>query len=275
MSPAPPKTQSWVPSSSLVRPRSPPSPRGLYSQVSNTTELGSTEFSRRGLLQLTGTFPLGTLAGCTGQISTSDDDEGREVPPRSTVTSEPDASVSLTAGSGTIRPAPEMSTSNWTYEGQFPGPDYHSHVGLQLDRGFLGPLIVEERDPHVEYDREYVVAGDDYLPGEPKLPSEGGIGGGGGIGGEGGMMGDVRPPYEGLLINDRLPREQSRSVVVPLSQPVSSGRWHGACRAIRRVTRLKTWVRSGHTAVRWSWSRLGRRVECRSGDFDPDERPAF
>jgi FtsP/CotA-like multicopper oxidase with cupredoxin domain len=76
---------------------------------------------------------------------------------------------------------------------------YHSHVGLQLDRGLLGPLIVEEREPHVEYDREYVVVVDDYLLGEPELPSDGGMGGGGG------MMGDVRPPYDGLLINGRLP----------------------------------------------------------------------
>ncbi|WP_394346459.1 multicopper oxidase family protein [Haloarcula amylovorans] len=191
--------------------------------------------------------------------------------PRSTVTSNPDKSRSLTAGPGTIQPAPDTSTTNWMYEGQFPGPElrvqegdvlsveltndlqeettihwhgipvpnpvdgvpnvtqdpiapgdtftytfraepagtyfYHSHVGLQLDRGLLGPLIVEEREPHVEYDREYVVVLDDYLPGDPRPPSDGGRGGsgrGGGMGG-GGMMGDVRPPYEGLLINGRLP----------------------------------------------------------------------
>ncbi|WP_328767181.1 multicopper oxidase family protein [Haloarcula nitratireducens] len=193
--------------------------------------------------------------------------------PRSTVTSEPDSSVSLTAGAGTIQPGPDVSTSNWLYDEQFPGPElrvqegdvlsveltndleaettihwhgvpvpnpvdgvpgvtqepiapgetfeyrfraepagtyfYHSHVGLQLDRGLLGPLIVEERDPHVEYDREYVVVLDDYLPDEPQLPSDGGRGGGGmggGMGG-GGMMGDVRPPYDGLLINGRLPED--------------------------------------------------------------------
>ncbi|RDZ56222.1 multicopper oxidase family protein [Haloferax sp. Atlit-10N] len=223
----------------------------------------STGFSRRRLLQLTGASTLGALAGCAGQLPGTGDDGGREVTPRSTVTSEPDSSVSLTAGSGTIRPAPETSTTNWMYEGQFPGPElrvqegdvlsveltndlqeettihwhgvpvpnpvdgvpnvtqdpiasgetftytfraepagtyfYHSHVGLQLDRGLLGPLIVEEREPHVEYDREYVVVVDDYLPGEPELPSDGGMGGGGG------MMGDVRPPYDGLLINGRLP----------------------------------------------------------------------
>lgn len=29
---------------------------------------------------------------------------------------------------------------------------YHSHVGLQIDRGLIGPLIVEEKQPHVRYD---------------------------------------------------------------------------------------------------------------------------
>lgn len=189
------------------------------------------------------------------------------MPPRPTVTAEPDTAVSLTAAAGTIQPAPNTSTGNWIYDGQFPGPElrvqegdvlsveltndlqaestihwhgvpvanpvdgvpnvtqepidsgdtftykfraepagtyfYHSHVGLQLDRGLLGPLIVEERDPHVEYDREYVVVIDDYLPREPELPSDGSMG----DGGMGGRMGDVRPPYEGLLINGRLPED--------------------------------------------------------------------
>lgn len=223
--------------------------------------------SRRRLLQLTGSTTLGTLAGCASQLPGSDDGEGRDVTPRSTVTANPDTAVSLTAASGTIRPDPDTSTTNWTYQDAFPGPElrvregdvlsveltndlqeettihwhgvpvanpvdgvpdvtqdpvasgdtftykfraepagtyfYHSHVGLQLDRGLLGPLIVEERDPHVEYDREYVVVVDDYLPKEPELPSDGGMGGGG-------MMGDTRPPYEGLLINGRLPKNPPR-----------------------------------------------------------------
>jgi len=62
---------------------------------------------------------------------------------------------------------------------------YHSHVGLQLDRGLLGPLIVEERDPHVEYDHEYVVVVDDYLP-ESRNSFGRGMGGGGMGGGEAG-----------------------------------------------------------------------------------------
>lgn len=91
---------------------------------------------------------------------------------------------------------------------------YHSHVGLQLDRGLLAPLVIEEADPHVEYDREYTVVFDDYLEGEPQplsdSDSSGGSGGsgmgGGGPGGmSGGMMADRRPKYAGLLINGRLP----------------------------------------------------------------------
>lgn len=91
---------------------------------------------------------------------------------------------------------------------------FHSHVGLQLDRGLLAPLIIEEPDPHVEYDREYTVIVDDYLDRAPQplstTDSDGGPmggGGGGGMDGIGGMMGNRRPPYAGLLINGRLPTD--------------------------------------------------------------------
>lgn len=70
---------------------------------------------------------------------------------------------------------------------------YHSHFGLQLDRGLTGPLIIEETAPHVAWDREYTVFLDDYLPGAPQ-PLAGGMG-----------MGGRTPPYEGLLINGKLP----------------------------------------------------------------------
>lgn len=84
---------------------------------------------------------------------------------------------------------------------------YHSHVGLQLDRGLLGPLIVEEADPHVEYDRERTLILDEYLTGEPRVESESGSGGG--------MMGGLpgAPPYEGTLINGRLPDSPSTVTV--------------------------------------------------------------
>lgn len=85
---------------------------------------------------------------------------------------------------------------------------YHSHVDLQLDRGVLGPLIIEEQDPHVEYDREHVLLLDDYLKEEPQPLSRQDSG----RGGRGGMMGmvDRRPPYEGLLVNGQLPRDPPR-----------------------------------------------------------------
>ena len=85
---------------------------------------------------------------------------------------------------------------------------YHSHVDLQLDRGVLGPLIIEEQDPHVEYDREHVLLLDDYLAEEPQPLSEQDSDGRP----RGGMMGmvDRRPPYEGLLVNGQLPRNPPR-----------------------------------------------------------------
>lgn len=104
---------------------------------------------------------------------------------------------------------------------------YHSHRGLQLDRGLVGPLIVEERTPHVDYDREHVVILDDFLSEKPEPLNElaerqGGGGGcmmgndrGGmmdGRGQGGGMMngmGGIIPPYEGLLINGQMPGDPS------------------------------------------------------------------
>jgi FtsP/CotA-like multicopper oxidase with cupredoxin domain len=82
---------------------------------------------------------------------------------------------------------------------------YHSHAGLQIDRGLVAPFIVEERQPAVDYDREHTVILDDFLPGEP-APLSGGPGGMMRRGGmRGGMMGAQMPPYAGLLINGRLP----------------------------------------------------------------------
>ncbi|MGH7557528.1 MAG: multicopper oxidase family protein [Gemmatimonadota bacterium] len=108
---------------------------------------------------------------------------------------------------------------------------YHSHVGLQLDRGLLGSLVIEEREPHIPYDREYTLMLDDWLPTEPEPASaraESGMGGmmermRGMMGGqEGGMMGDrvmqgrgggmmlvdpARPNYADLLVNGRPPSD--------------------------------------------------------------------
>ena len=113
---------------------------------------------------------------------------------------------------------------------------YHSHVGLQLDRHLIGPLIIEEESPHVAFDRDIVVVFNDYLRGAPRPESEWSTGGGGGMGGGmggggmsgggmgggmggggmsgggmgrnqmgGGMSAASRPDYAGLLANGRLP----------------------------------------------------------------------
>lgn len=80
---------------------------------------------------------------------------------------------------------------------------YHSHVGLQLDRGLAGPLVIEEPDPHVEYDREYVIVLDDYLTQAPRAPDGDGNGGMDDGGFMGGMMNVFRPPYAGMTMNGR------------------------------------------------------------------------
>lgn len=63
---------------------------------------------------------------------------------------------------------------------------YHSHVGLQLDRGLYGPLIVEPKREELSYDREYTLIFDDWLDGVSgstpedalaRLRSSGGMGG--------------------------------------------------------------------------------------------------
>jgi FtsP/CotA-like multicopper oxidase with cupredoxin domain len=73
---------------------------------------------------------------------------------------------------------------------------YHSHVGLQLDRGLYGALIVEEpgEDERLRVDREYVLLLDDWLTVTPEeaLAS---------IRGGGGMMGGEGPAYAGYLLN--------------------------------------------------------------------------
>ncbi|RRJ34027.1 multicopper oxidase family protein [Halocatena pleomorpha] len=115
----------------------------------------------------------------------------------------------------TQQPVDPGRSFTYTFRAEPPGTYFfHSHVGLQLDRGLLAPLIIEESDPHVEYDREYTVVVDDFLDRAPQPLSSGGSGGGpmggGGPGGRGGMMGGRRPPYAGLLINGHLPADPQR-----------------------------------------------------------------
>src|SRR5699024_7630937 len=104
---------------------------------------------------------------------------------------------------------------------------YHSHSGLQLDRGLHAPLIIRDPDDAEDQDVEWTIVLDDWLDGidgsspEDQLTMLTGMdmGGHGGMdmGGEGGMMahgtpdpalggdaGDVMYPH--YLINGRIPR---------------------------------------------------------------------
>ncbi|WP_275461053.1 multicopper oxidase family protein [Streptomyces noursei] len=88
---------------------------------------------------------------------------------------------------------------------------FHPHVGVQLDRGLYGPLIVEDPHEPLGYDDEWVVVLDDWLDGVTGTPDQalaalqrgmgpdhgatphdgkdGSPGGTGGMGGMGGMQG--------------------------------------------------------------------------------------
>lgn len=75
---------------------------------------------------------------------------------------------------------------------------YHSHFGLQPDRGLVGPLIIEEMNAHVVYDREHTMILSDFLSGAP-VPL------GSAMNGSDNAMRMQKPPYIALLINGRPP----------------------------------------------------------------------
>jgi FtsP/CotA-like multicopper oxidase with cupredoxin domain len=63
---------------------------------------------------------------------------------------------------------PVAPGAGFTYEFETPIPGsfmYHAHVGVQLDRGLYGPLVVEPRNEELSYDREYTVMLDDWRDG--------------------------------------------------------------------------------------------------------------
>jgi FtsP/CotA-like multicopper oxidase with cupredoxin domain len=114
-----------------------------------------------------------------------------------------------------ISQAPTPPGENFVYEFVAGPPGtylYHSHYGLQSDRGLVGSLVIEENTPHVEWDREHTLVFDDFLPSAPQMPDtrRGPMGGmGRGMRGMGmmAMMGMDTPPYTGVLVNGRLPSD--------------------------------------------------------------------
>lgn len=116
----------------------------------------------------------------------------------------------------TQKPIPPGGTFLYDYAAEPAGSYmYHSHQALQLDRGLLGPLVIEERTPHVAYDREYTLVLDDFLPGEPEPVAARGMMGGMMRGGmqRGGMMDGENPEmcglpeYAAFLVNGRPPAD--------------------------------------------------------------------
>jgi FtsP/CotA-like multicopper oxidase with cupredoxin domain len=87
---------------------------------------------------------------------------------------------------------------------------YHSHVGLQLDRGLLGSLVIDPATPEGLADREFLLFLDDWLPGSPDeamaamMVTTPGMGGGMMGGGMAGGTSLTDPPYAGFLANGRL-----------------------------------------------------------------------
>jgi FtsP/CotA-like multicopper oxidase with cupredoxin domain len=49
---------------------------------------------------------------------------------------------------------------------------YHSHVGLQLDRGLYGSLIVDPARETQQYDQDITLVLDDWLDGMPGTPED-------------------------------------------------------------------------------------------------------
>jgi FtsP/CotA-like multicopper oxidase with cupredoxin domain len=49
---------------------------------------------------------------------------------------------------------------------------YHPHVGVQLDRGLYGPLIVEDPSERADYDHDWTVVLDDWIDGTGYTPDQ-------------------------------------------------------------------------------------------------------
>lgn len=124
--------------------------------------------------------------------------------------------------------APVPPGGAFRYDFTVPDPGtyfFHPHVGVQLDRGLYGVLVVDDPVEPGAYDQEWVVVLDDWVDGTGRTPDQvlaslraatgsgmSGMGmgmGGGGMGGESmtspllGGAGDVAYPH--YLVNGRVP----------------------------------------------------------------------
>jgi FtsP/CotA-like multicopper oxidase with cupredoxin domain len=63
--------------------------------------------------------------------------------------------------------------ANFTYEFTVPDPGtyfYHPHVGVQLDRGLYGVLLVDAKDEPGGYDHDWTIVLDDWVDGTGRTP---------------------------------------------------------------------------------------------------------
>jgi FtsP/CotA-like multicopper oxidase with cupredoxin domain len=70
---------------------------------------------------------------------------------------------------------PVLAGGEFTYEFTVPDPGtyfFHPHVGVQLDRGLYGSLIVEDPSEPGGYDREVVMVLDDWTDGIGEAPDD-------------------------------------------------------------------------------------------------------
>ena len=101
-------------------------------------------------------------------------------------------------------------TFDYTFTVPHPGTYmFHPHVGVQLDRGLYGPLIVDDPDDRGKYDAELVVLLDDWIDGTGRSPDQqladlqaNGMGGMGGMAGMSGMAGMPEMARSDLLGGD-------------------------------------------------------------------------
>lgn len=149
---------------------------------------------------------------------------------------------------------------------------YHSHQGLQLDRGLLGPLIVEERDPHVAWDREHTLMLDDHLPGEPEpiFPPGGSSGGMRGMRGMRGMM-DRRGRGRGGMMEDMGPMMGGMGRTPPYAGSLINGRLAGdpPVLEVRRGERVRLRVMNPSSATTFRFAVAGHRLTVTHADSRP------
>lgn len=119
---------------------------------------------------------------------------------------------------------PVAAGSRYAYEFTVPDPGtyfYHPHVGMQIDRGLYGALLVDDPADPGRYDADWTVVLDDWVDGTGRSPDDilaalsrtpgnnSGMGGGMGGGGESmtsrllGGAGDIAYPH--YLANGRVP----------------------------------------------------------------------